>query len=74
MGAMLSVVENEFSTPSGPLEFHLSSGDLLWVRLTPALVFPITDDIILAQRCWLQSRGVFLGVPVSEPVPPHLCS
>lgn len=68
------MVENKFSTPSGPLEFHLSSGDLLQVTLTPALVFPITGDIILAQRCMLQSRGVFLGVPVSEPVPPHLSS
>lgn len=74
MGATLSVVEDEFSTPSGPLEFHLSSGDSLRVTLTPALVFPITGDIILAQRCWLQSKGAFLGVRVSEPVPPRLCS
>lgn len=76
MVATLLVVGNEFSAPNGPSELGLGSGDSHQVTLTPAdpgdadpsrLVFPIMDDNILAKRCWLDSKGLFLGVPESEP-------
>lgn len=55
---------------AGPSELSLGSGDLHQVTLTPAdwyFLFPIMDDNNLAKRCWLDSKGLFLGVPESEP-------
>lgn len=64
MVATLLVLGNEFSTPKWPFPVQpwpwgFAAGDADPSR--PML--PSTDDNILAERCWLDSKGLFLGVP-----------